>query len=909
MRPPPPPTTPDPLAQVRTEFAAGLEQRLDTMRAALARLEHGFRSEDAEALYRTAHSLTGTAASFGAHGLAQGAGDLETLARGWMGSARAPLDECRVAAAALKELDAAAREYRATAHPGILRSPAARLAVVGELSSLINAAVDMREIFQGAILKVQRVLDFRRASVVLTDESNEHYSLHTLYDKARGGFVPGEVVFPIGQGVTGEAIRTGRPLRVSELPGTEGILLHEGRRVSAMIVPLHVGGRVIGALNFGHEDPGHYVEEDLDWAVVLGRQIEASLYYSKLLSTVAQQREALEREHSAVQRERNQLEALIDASDAAIMLVGRDRKVAYANADMARLVGLPREAVLGATVDAIHRFLRSSFADPAALAAQEEALSLDVALRDRVDLKFPRRAVCQRVVAPVREGGGVLVGHIVLYRDVTHEVEVERAKSEFVSVVSHELRTPMTAVKTSLSLLLAGAGGTLSDATRELLEISLRNTDRLIRLVNDLLDLSRLEAGRLELHLEPVALGEAIATSVEALAAFARERHVAITMTPPAADVRIQGARDRVEQVLVNLLSNAIKFSPAGSRVALRWWLDGDAAVIEVADQGPGIPADKLQAIFEPFRQLDSSTTREHEGAGLGLAISQGIVEALGGKLWCESAPGAGSRFYVRLLLAAAQAQPAEAVPAAQGTATAATALVAHSDPDWQRLMKARAASEGWRVVAAGSAGEALAHLRDEPVDLVVLGYELSDMHGLELLQRLRLDPKVFDVPVVIVAEGEAPAAREYGAEVATSADDVVERARRLLAAPRRSMVLLVDDDPSARPALSKRLLRSGYACLTAVDAQEGLRFARARKPRLVITDYQMPGMDGLAFLRELRSDVALRDVPAIMLTAHLTRGLARQVGELAAQALAKPVDSATLLAAVRKLVPGPPEP
>src|SRR5206468_3407911 len=163
-------------------------------------------------------------------------------------------------------------------------------------------------------------------------------------------------------------------------------------------------------------------------------------------------------------------------------------------------------------------------------------------------------------VAPVRQGGGggPLLGHIVLYRDVTHEVEADRLKSEFVSVVSHELRTPMTSVKASLSLLLAGAGGALEPSARELLEIALRD----------------------------------------------------------------------------------------GDRVAVRWWRDGDDIVTEVADQGPGIPADKLQTIFEPFRQLDSSSTREHGGAGLGLTISRGIVEALGGKLWAESDLGVGSRFF-----------------------------------------------------------------------------------------------------------------------------------------------------------------------------------------------------------------------------------------------------------------------
>ena len=215
-----PMTAPDPYAEVRAEFVAGLGRRIETMRTALAQLERGFRAEHAEALYRAAHSLTGTAASFGADGLAHVTGDLEDLARGWLDRRTALPEEWRAAAAALKELEATAREYRATAASGSSRSSAARLAVVGELTSLISAAVDMREIFRGAIEKVQRVLDFRRASVVLVDELATHYYIQTLYDKARGGFLPGEAVFPVDQGLTGEAIRTGRPIRVDGLPGT-----------------------------------------------------------------------------------------------------------------------------------------------------------------------------------------------------------------------------------------------------------------------------------------------------------------------------------------------------------------------------------------------------------------------------------------------------------------------------------------------------------------------------------------------------------------------------------------------------------------------------------------------------------------------------------------------------------------
>ncbi|MDO8391650.1 MAG: ATP-binding protein [Actinomycetota bacterium] len=256
--------------------------------------------------------------------------------------------------------------------------------------------------------------------------------------------------------------------------------------------------------------------------------------------------------------------------------------------------------------------------------------------------------------APIIEDGATS-GAVVVFTDVSEQAAVERAKEEFVSLVSHELRTPLTSLKGSLGLLTGGVFGPLPDEAQEMLQLAVSNTDRLVRLVNDILDLQRVDDGRLQLHLQPHRLGQLVDDAVSTVAGLYASRGVLLQPSGSALDdLDVVCDGDRIVQVLTNLLGNAAKFSAPGTTVVVTSNLDPGAGdiVIDVTDQGRGIPHERLEQIFERFEQVDSSDARHGSGSGLGLTISRVLVEMHGGWLTVVSEQGKGSVFSARLPIA-----------------------------------------------------------------------------------------------------------------------------------------------------------------------------------------------------------------------------------------------------------------
>ena len=254
---------------------------------------------------------------------------------------------------------------------------------------------------------------------------------------------------------------------------------------------------------------------------------------------------------------------------------------------------------------------------------------------------------CRVKTAPIFGGNGQLIGHVGTVADITESRAVEKMKNEFISIVSHELRTPLASIRGSLGLLAAGVLKNQPETAKQMLDIASSDTERLVRLVNDILDLERLDSSQITLVKQWCDAGDLMRQSAESVRSLAAENNINLSVLPTKA--QILADPDRIVQMLVNLLSNAIKFSPPHSTVTVSVQDLGDRVLFEVKDRGRGIPADKLENIFGRFQQVDASDSRQKGGTGLGLAICRSIVQQHGGRIWVQSVVGEGSSFYFTL--------------------------------------------------------------------------------------------------------------------------------------------------------------------------------------------------------------------------------------------------------------------
>jgi len=482
-----------------------------------------------------------------------------------------------------------------------------------------------------------------------------------------------------------------------------------------------------------------------------------------------------------------------------------------------------------------------------------------------------------QVVQLLEENGAVRGLHAVA-RDISARHEVERMKNEFISIVSHELRTPLTSIRGSLGLLGSGKLGELSDRAQRLVDIATQNSERLVRLINDILDIERIESGAISMERRAVSSGELARQAVNAVRGMAERAGVGLETRVD--EFELHADPDRIVQVLTNLISNAVKFSPpdTGASVVIEGMLAGTDARFRVSDRGRGIPADKLETIFERFQQVDSSDSRQLGGTGLGLAISRTIVQQHGGEISVESEMGRGSAFTFTIPAGPPAPVAAPLPPAAPRAAN--PVLVCCADGDECEEIAAALRTDGIEVVRAASAREAVAEARRQAPAAIVLALGMDGPGTLALLRRA---PQTRHVPVVMVGvSGQAgdvlPAAVAVAwlrrdaapAEVAAGVRHAIGRK------PRIPRVLVVEDDADLAHTLAETLAGDAET-YCAMTGEEAVEQARALLPDLIVLDVELPGDDGFRVVEQLRTHNHLRSVPVVVYAANDLGGEARE--------------------------------
>jgi PAS domain S-box-containing protein len=752
------------------------------------------------------------------------------------------------------------------------------MATLAELSRDIGGLLDLDAVL-GRI--AQRAKDLLRAdtSAVFLEEGPgaERYApLVALGNLAE--LIMADSI-QLGEGVIGDLASRGAAEFVNDMigdprsvqiPGTE---TDEDERL--MAAPLLVRGRVIGMMAIWRMPPDAepFNANDLNFLVGLSQQAAIAIENARLFHEIGQQKQYFE--------------SLVDISPVAVVTMDRDEVVSGWNPAAEHLFGYSAQDAIGRTIDSL--VIKSSeYADEGEAIvreAMEQGRAHLMTRRMRADGKFVEVEI--DIVPLVVDGDHQ--GYYAIYHDVTELQEARRsadaaneAKSAFLATMSHEIRTPMNAIIGMSGLLL---GTDLNDEQREYATTVSSSGEALLAIINDILDFSKVEAGKMDLEETPFDVRGCVESAVELVGPAATKKgiEVAYWMEPGTAEVAV-GDVSRLRQILLNLLNNAVKFTeegevavsvasgsaPSAGRIAFE---------VTVRDTGIGIPADRIERLFQSFSQADVSTSRRYGGTGLGLAISRRLAELMNGDVWVESTgvPGEGSTFHLTF-----EAGATDMTPTAlrrDGSFSGRRAMVVDDNATNLRLMTELLGAWGIEATAVGGGDEALASLGDEPLDVVVLDMVMPAPDGLDLAALLH--ERLPDLPLVMASSVgrreieadprwdsagigafvtkpikasplQAALASVLGVAHEERAGDAMSAIDPELGARHPLRILLAEDNAVNQTLALRMLEKLGYRADVAGNGIEALEALERQPYDLLLSDVQMPEMDGVEATRQI---------------------------------------------------------
>jgi PAS domain S-box-containing protein len=699
-----------------------------------------------------------------------------------------------------------------------------------------------------------------------------------------------------------------------DFPSTTFPLILAGASAQAAAIlaaPLTVAGTRLGVLVVTAERVPYFADDDVNLVELLAAQ--AAL----VVQTV--------RRNQAVRRQAGLLDL---AHDAILVRASATGAITFWNRGASDLYGWAPSEAIGRVS---HELLKTQFPKPLAEIIEEVERvghwegELEHETKDGSHLIVASRWALQR------DQRGAAIGALEINTDITSEKAAEKAlidanvqlaeasrhKSQFLANMSHELRTPLNAILGFSELLSDDTSGKFDSATRRRFLDQIHNSGKhLLGLINDILDLSKVDAGQMDLHLESTFAAESIETVRATVEPLARTKDITLSTSADPSQ-RLVVDPGKLKQMLLNLVSNAIKFTPEGGRISIEATTAEGWTDFAVTDTGIGISEADLGRLFIEFQQLDAGLGRRQEGTGLGLALTKRFAALHGGDISVRSRPGKGSTFVLHL----PQEGPKSARPATQGPTrigpvdpSRPLVLVVEDNPEAAELLGRHLDSGGFRMEVARTGPEALAMARDLRPVAITLDILLPEIDGWEVMTRLKAENVTRDIPVVMVTVVDNPAlGRALGAvDYFVKPIDGGALLSRLghytfttKVTQSEIRVLVVDDEPANLDLLQALLEPAGFRVIRANGGREAIVKAQSDKPHLILLDLMMPEVSGFDVVEALRSDAGTRDIPIMVLTAkELTADDKRALnGHVAAIFQRKSLAGAELVEWLRGLV------
>jgi signal transduction histidine kinase/CheY-like chemotaxis protein len=591
---------------------------------------------------------------------------------------------------------------------------------------------------------------------------------------------------------------------------------------------------------------------------------------------------ALAREHGEASKNQTILESIADG----VIVFNSEDKAIVANPAISHLLTVPNDQIIDRSIAEIMGQHVSQ---------ANQSLVLDM-LKDKAVNRPPMKLdwdekTLSISLAPLQSFVDGSTGTVAVFRDFTREAEIDQMKSDFVSIASHELRTPLTSIKGYLDLVIHGSAGKINPKQEEFLHIAKNNTERLHLLVKDLLDVSRIESGKIDLDVQLISIHAIINTAVRTVRNQFEERNLSLEVDLPADLPNVFGDPNRITQILINLLSNAYKYTQEGG-ATVRARLTGNAVQIDIADTGLGISAEDQEKLFTRFFRAGDSAVRQQSGTGLGLNITKSLVEMHGGETWITSKLNKGTTASFTMPLPAGlttkahsrlevpqqnESEQTPETPDVGSNHNGTHIMVVDDDIEIARLFQHRLQIAGYKVTVQPDSKNIVAITKEIKPDLITLDL-LMEVDGLSVLEQLKAEEETKNIPVVVISvvsepeKGLSLGAADYLTKpvdreaLLNSVGNIFEQ---LDQAKMGSKILVVDDDKDIASWLKHALDYYGFNVSTAYDGLQCLESVANSIPDLILLDMMMPRMDGSTTIRKLREEERSRHIPIIVLSAN----------------------------------------